>query len=168
MKRDRQSASADRFDLLPFVAILMCTLGCLLFITLSVASLSLTRPGGGEVFRATEQAVLIEWGYRASAFKENGRRVEVAWDAAAWESMETGSVLRTGVAGIPPEMRDLLDEISSQRGKRYALFAVRPSGFKSFAAMRALCEQRHIRVGYDTIGEESKVELMHRSDKVSQ
>ena len=119
----------------------------------------------GEVFRATEKAVLIEWGYRLSAFTEHGRRVEVPWDAAAWESMETGSVLRTGGAGIPAELRQLLDEIASQRGKRYALFAVRPSGFKSFASMRALCEQRQIRVGYDTIGEKSKVGIVYGSEE---
>lgn len=165
MRRDRQNTPTDHFDLLPFVAILMCTLGCLLFTTLSIASLNLTRPGGGEVFRAPEEAVLIEWGYRKSAFTKNGDRVEVGWDASAWEGMETGRV--PGTAGIPPELQELLEEISSQPGKRYPFFAVRPSGFKSFAAMRAFCQQLGIRIGYDTVGEDSKVRLLYPSDEVS-
>ena len=43
----RTRKSADHFDMLPFIAILMCTLGTLLLVTLSMAAVNL-GPGAGE------------------------------------------------------------------------------------------------------------------------
>ncbi len=37
---------SDHFDLLPFISILMCVLGCLLLVTISMASLTMGLDAG--------------------------------------------------------------------------------------------------------------------------
>lgn len=167
MRSKCQNASSDHFDLLPFVAILMGTLGCLLFITLSVVSLSLTPAKAGPDRTAqNKKPVLIEWAKPVSTIIENGRRVAVNWSPSAWEALETRASLKSASPEIPTEMKRLLNEIGSQPARRYILFAVRPSGFKAFSAMADLCKQRHIDIGFYPIGENDAVKGIPRSMEV--
>jgi hypothetical protein len=82
-----QFQDKDHFDLLPFIAILMCTLGCLLFVTLSVAALSI-GPGRGEGWvpdkaEGTQKTpVLVEWDGTVAVLHREGHRIKVRWHSS--------------------------------------------------------------------------------------
>ena len=66
MPRHYEDYSKDHFDLLPFIAILMCMLGCLLLVTISIAALSM-GPGADEGWMllrdsqdSSKESILIE------------------------------------------------------------------------------------------------------------
>lgn len=85
--RQGEDFSRDHFDLLPFINILMCTLGCLLLVTLSIAALSL-GPSAGEGWIASQrdstpatrkQPVLIEWDGTAVSAHLPAGRIQAKW-----------------------------------------------------------------------------------------
>src|SRR5947209_7863817 len=133
--RPLRSEDADHFDLLPFIAILMCTLGCLLFTTLSVAALSLGT-GAAEGWipvvdpkRPHKTPVLIEWDERLTTIHRDRRVIVARWSQAGWEALTGDTPAGSGgAAHPPPEVRSLLDDLARHRETDYALFAVRPAG----------------------------------------
>src|SRR5437870_2742034 len=85
MVRRREDLSKDHFDLLPFIAILMCTLGCLLLVTMSMAAISI-GPGAGEGwipvrdwFPGAMIPILIEWDGSTAVFHLEGGKVRIRW-----------------------------------------------------------------------------------------
>ncbi len=63
----KSSRGRDHFDLLPFIAIMMCLLGCLLLVTISMASINV-GVGAGEVWVPAggekgpgKTPILLEW-----------------------------------------------------------------------------------------------------------
>jgi hypothetical protein len=166
----------DHFDLLPFIAILMCLLGCLLLVTLSIAALSL-GVGVGEGWiptsdegRAAKTPVLIEWDGKAALIHRPGRRTRAAW-TPAFTRAELGDgpldfaklselLSRKEKQALDPALRELLDELAAQSATHYALFAVRPSGFETFDRFADLFRDRKIDVGYEPIAQEKSVRLL--------
>jgi len=164
MSRNNATTSSDHFDLLPFVAILMCTLGCLLFITLSVVSL--TKPGTViKINRGKQkkQPVLIFWSERVTAIQNGSQEKIIRWDDATWHKMETESLPNAASPAIPLELQNTLAEIGRHSDTSFAFFAVRPSGFKSFETMRRLCKQLHLDIGFYPVDETGKVTVMYNS-----
>jgi len=148
-----QTADREYFDMLPFIAILMCTLGSLLYVTLIVASLCI-GPGAGEIWvqghgkdQPHKIPVLIEWDGRVATVHRAGRR-----DRAAWEVSQQGAASASPLVGI-------LAELERRKETHYALFAVRPAGFKTFNLFADEFRQRHIDVGYEPIEEGRPVHL---------
>lgn len=119
------TAEKEHFDLLPFISIMMCTLGCLLLIALSMASLSLGS-AGEEWSTATKQSdkrpVLLVWDGTILKADLGKDRICVAWQPA--------NVLPPCPPGYRSGTRAEIFEYFLQRQQdRYALVAVRPSGF---------------------------------------
>lgn len=165
MSASRHKGTGDHFDLLPFVSILMCTLGCLLFITLSIVSVSLTdiptilTPVGQK-----KSPVLIEWANPVSAIHtDGGERIEVRWEPATWKQMETQTPQRDSLGNrgetlLPQALQANLDDISKHSDQKYALIAVRPSGLSTFKYLLTICEQGKMERGYYLVREDERVE----------
>lgn len=99
---ETRETSADHFDLLPFIAILMCVLGCLLLVTLCMAAISLGagvaerwtpvaatgqatsgRPATGPVAAsaavAPKKPILVEWDGDQAIFHLESGKVLAKW-----------------------------------------------------------------------------------------
>ncbi|MGH9769906.1 MAG: hypothetical protein ACREAB_20980 [Blastocatellia bacterium] len=169
MGRRRDERNVDHFDLLPFIAILMCVLGCLLLVTLSVAALSLGA-GAGEGWipvpdreRAVKTPVLIEWDGKVATIHRQGRKIQAKWEMSELSRIRIGGEWYT-LSGLDekldPELKKLLDELESRRATHYALFAVRPSGFDNFERFANQFRSRQIDVGYEPIKQQKPVRLL--------
>lgn len=171
----------DHFDLLPFIAILMCTLGCLLFVTLSVAALSIgpERGEGWIVARATandKTPVLVEWDGTVAVLHRDGHHLKVAWEGADAPPPVVGPdgpqgsppVFLPGTPGAAAEagpserlsFKEMMTWFYENRRTQYALFAVRPSGFGNFDDFADEFRDRGIKVGYEPIAQGRTVTLM--------
>lgn len=164
--------SKDHFDLLPFIAILMCMLGCLLLVTISIAALSM-GPGAGEGWMlmvdsksAVKKPILIEWDGAIAIFHWQNQMLKVKWTPSrhirigdAWYSVKSDSDADNA------EFNKLLDELTDLRQTHYPLFAVRPSGFTNFGEFAGAFRSRKIDVGYEPILQEKSVRLLREKSQ---
>lgn len=162
-----QTADREHFDMLPFIAILMCTLGSLLYVTLIVASLCI-GPGAGEGWipvhgkdQPHKIPVLIEWDGEAATVHRDGRKERLPWTGLRKIQLLDGSeaFAREEVDDASP-LGQLLADLSRQKATHYALFAVRPSGFENFNLFADEFRNREIAVGYEPIEESRPVRLL--------
>ena len=126
-------------DLMPFMAILMCFLGALVIIAVTVVMLSVLYPQ--EVWRlglAGEKPrtpIVVEWdGVNITIHPE---RVQVPVAIALDEDGKNAS----------PFGR-LLEEIIAQRDEKFLFIIVRPTGFSTFKPFLDLLNEHDINVGY--------------------
>lgn len=159
MARRYEDLSKDHFDLLPFIAILMCTLGCLLLVTMSMAALSI-NPGAsegglvpGQGSSATKTPIWIEWDQDSAIVHFGDQRTSIRWSGPSSqqdsEGKCTGPVPKQDRDGA--ELQKLLDELIAKRETHYALFVVRPAGFGSFNRFAREFHCRDITVGSEPI-----------------
>jgi len=151
MRRRRISGDDDHFDLLPFIAILLCTLGCLLFVTLAIGALNMG--GSSDVWDPS--------GIR------DGDKVPILVD---WDGDNASVELDTGTVRIPCAIKDgsgssdagvqkLVDMMSERSSTSYALFVVRPTGFASFQDIAEQFRNRHLEIGKEPEPQNKKVRL---------
>jgi hypothetical protein len=185
MKRDNEGR--DHFDLLPYIAILMSMLGCLLLVTMSVAALNM-GPGAGEGWTPTEDdgakgkkagsdglvpavgeekkaktPVLVEWdGVTATIHRADARECIVLSETPVMTDKNSFFNKPLGKIQRPgrADFERFLDEMSKLRETHYALFAVRPSGFDGFWLLRSEFESRGIPIGYEPIHQDKSVRLV--------
>lgn len=147
MRRGLGSAEVDHFDLFPFISILICTLGCLLMITMSVVALSL-GPAAAEIWKIEggrgKLPVLIEWD--GEEITIHPRKVRLPWAIATRHGGRNDS-----------EFGRLIGKLREQRERRYLFVAVRPSGFGNLHHLLALLERQQVRVGFEPIEQDRKV-----------
>ena len=172
-------ASQDHFDLLPFISIMLCLLGTLLLVTMSMAAISLGA-GAGEGWipepgqaSAGKTPILVEWDGTTAVWHKGQALVRIQ-AAGQTEFIQLGGTwfhIRRGegkelnlelLNGAPPRgpLDDLLDELAAKHATHYALFAVRPSGFDSFPRFSAQFRARNIDIGYEPIEQTKPVRLM--------
>ncbi len=121
---------------------MMCLLGTLLLVTMSMAAINVGAGSGeGWVPEASADAkipVLIEWdGVHAIWHSDNGYR-----DLN------------------PLALAPLMEYLETHRKTHYALFAVRPSGFGTFRKFAAKFENRYLEVGFEPIEQGKPVRLL--------
>jgi hypothetical protein len=159
----RAGHNEDHFDLLPFIAIMMCILGVLLLVTISVAALSMGA-GAGEGWvpsngsgTMAKQPILIEWDGAHLVFHWGEKRERVAWGIS--KTIGGRSIV---VAGDTPNpaFDAHLDALVAMRDAHYALFAVRPAGFESFPRLKAVFKRRGVEIGYEPIDSGKPVKLL--------
>ena len=183
MPADGINGNSDHFDLLPFIAILMCVLGCLLLVTMSMAAISVGVDAGkrGEGWTVVRQAdehkktpILIEWDGSAAVIHRDGSKVSVKWSKPSGflvrGSLLSGSkgsdddgpiwISSKATPESDKEFHKQLKELEGLRATHYALFAVRPSGFKTFNRFADEFRGRKIDVGYEPIRQERPVRLL--------
>jgi hypothetical protein len=172
----KTDTAADHFDLLPFIAILMCVLGCLLLVTMSIAAISIGPglgegwiPGGddhassgGDDHASSKIPVLIEWDGKIAVAHRDGIRRELAWAPQEPSTSWDGSDAK--VAGDQASTRAafdaFVDEMARMRKTHYALFAVRPSGFNNFELLADEFRDKGITVGSEPIDQHKPVRLL--------
>lgn len=154
----------DHFDLLPYIAILMCTLGTLLLVTLCMAAINM-GPGAGEAWiptsdtnRVTRIPVLIEWDGEAATVQRDQTRERIRIGTRSIKLVD-GEFKIMEPDDDRPRLESLLAEMALKKNSHYALFAVRPSGFKSFLSLRSEFDDKEISVGYEPIPQGKTVKL---------
>lgn len=166
----RAAKSADHFDLLPFIAILMCTLGALLLVTLSMAAVNL-GPGAGETWipspdasRSSKIPVLLQWDGNALIVNRGEERIQIDIPLQLYRDTPAGSAeeemarqkVRSGFARLESEV---LDDLARRSDTHYALFAIRPSGFETFDSLPSRFQARKISIGKEPIEQGKPVKL---------
>jgi hypothetical protein len=167
MPRRRDDQSTDHFDLLPFIAILMCVLGCLLLVTMSIAALSI-GPGVGEGWvmtrdrqAAVKTPILIEWDGTTATIHRQGQKAKLQWSRPSRIRLgDTWFTLEDKPNADREELNKFLDEITKLKQTHYALIAVRPSGFGNFNRLANEFRSRDIDVGYEPIQQDKAVRLV--------
>lgn len=152
-------ATSDHFDLLPFISILMCVLGCLLLVTISMSAISMGvgaaevwSPQGlgsrGTVDPAKESGkipVLVEWDGKVATFQFGKRRIPGEWTAAN----SSGDATFQGALRFAAVNKD----------STYLLVAVRPSGFATLAPLLDVLRASGLEVGYEPVEQARPVSL---------
>jgi len=168
-----RSAEQDHFDLLPFIGIMMCLLGTLLLVTMSMAAINIGA-GAGEGWvpqpAPGEQKipVLIEWdGKYATWHSEQGLRkieenfIEYAKFDGQWIRFNSDGKGEKVTGPQPNPLDPLVDYLKTH----YALFAVRPAGFRNFPRFASRFEDRKIEIGSEPIDQGKHVRLILPGDK---
>jgi len=157
----RQETNSDHFDLLPFIAILMCTLGCLLLVTMSIAAISVgpsKTMGWIPVFDKTSQhpkPVLVEWDGTTVVIHmpDTPLPIKAPFDGEA--SMKTDTPV------IGPELQKFIDWMAAHKNANYyAIIAVRPSGFATFIGLREVFRKNDIHIGYEPAEQSRNITLL--------
>lgn len=165
-----KQTDSEHFDMLPFISILMCTLGCLLYVTLIISSLCI-GPGAGEGWipiydkgMPHKQPVLFEWdGKVVTIHGDGGRTKRVPWKPETFTiTLPGGQVLALTGDDSPSSspLSEAITELDRKRETHYALFAVRPSGFSSFGGLVGRFRAKNIDVGYEPIPDGRPVRLL--------
>jgi hypothetical protein len=174
------SAASDHFDLLPFIAILLCALGCLLLVTISVAAISLgigsnevwIPVGGGAASKTKKTALLCEWDGSTATFHENRARLSLTWKPPKTQEITLGGqtfVIPDEHQSDPnPELNRKIEAIKARKDSLYVLFAVRPSGFATFNRFSSEFRRADITIGYEPLGQSRPLELRADSPSTSQ
>jgi len=158
-------AEREHFDMLPFIAILMCTLGALLYVTMIVASLCI-GPGAGEGWlpvhrpgEPTKEPVLVEWDGEVAIVHRDGERVRVAWDGKRQVTLQPDGSLVLA-ADESSLLGQTVAALARKAATHYVLFAVRPSGFANFNRLADEFRRRKLDIGYEPIEEGRPVRLL--------
>lgn len=166
----RARKSADHFDMLPFIAILMCTLGTLLLVTLSMAAVNL-GPGAGEEWipspdssRKTKIPVLFQWDGKVLSVQREKKTIRIEIPLELYIQARSGSEEEKAFkeqmdSGFSRLASEVLDDLELHRETHYALFAIRPSGFSSFGNFRSHFQDRKISLGKEPIDQGKPVKL---------
>lgn len=149
------AVESEHFDMLPFIGLLMCVLGVLLFVTLSVAALAIgpnVKEGWLPIADENERKipVLIEWdGSRALVHTEK----------------QVLSIQAFSGAELSPtaELSRFVIEMKATRNTHYVLFAVRPSGFGNFQILADRFRTERVDVGYEPIPQDKSVRLLKKT-----
>jgi hypothetical protein len=151
MTADRNS-SVEHFDMLPFIGLLMCVMGVLLFVTLSVAALAL-GPNVKEGWLPLDAQdrkktpILVEWDGKLAVIHDGNQLKSI--DAFLESSGKATS-----------EFLNFLTETTAKRKTHYILFAVRPSGFRNFQLLADEFRGKKVDVGYEPIQQDKNVRLL--------
>lgn len=160
----------DHFDLLPFIAILLCVMGVLLLVTISMAALYMgqtTEQWIPEVTHDTSgpKPVLVEWdGKRATLQWGQERHIFVAKQVTVVLGERTVSRIdldeKPETVGLDEAPIDQLFEwFKARKGEYYPLFAVRPSGYSSFPVLPSKAKEMGLDVGYEPVSQHQNVAI---------
>lgn len=171
MATDTQSAEQDHFDLLPFIAIMMCLLGTLLLVTMSMAAINIGAGAGEgwmpESTSGSKTPVLIEWDGKAAIWHNEKTQQRIEADFIEYRKLR-GNWFRIGpddrltkvAAPEPTAIDPLIDYLEKRRQSHYALFAVRPGGFENFRRLAVRFEDHGIEIGSEPIDAGKPVRLV--------
>jgi hypothetical protein len=151
----RKHPSDEHFDMLPFIGLLMCVLGVLLFVTLSVAALAIgpnVKEGWLPIDAQQRKKIpiLLEWDGQSAVIhaEDQSKLVQTFLDS---DDKNT------------PELSSFLTAMVAKRKTHYVLFAVRPSGFENFQLVADQFREKKIDVGYEPIPQDKNVRLLKPS-----
>lgn len=143
-----QSDDGDHFDLLPFINIMVCVLGSMLVMTLSIAGLDLRKPAaswlmGSECCDARQPPMVMEWDGSAllAHYPDRILRFDIARRSAGLSQEALGQVLA---------------KLRSER-RSYVLIAVRPNGFSTLHDLKLAFRGAGISIGAQPVHNSEEV-----------
>jgi hypothetical protein len=152
---DSPGTTTDHFDLLPFISILMCVLGCLLLVTISMSAISMgagateawTTHGLGAAGKTApaKEPILVDWDGKIARFQLEDRELTGEWSA---ENPDGNRVFQ-GALRIA----------TSKKASSYLLVAVRPSGFATLVPLLDVLRTTGLDVGYEPVEQGRAVSL---------
>lgn len=150
MGRKAGSIDAEHFDLLPLITMLVCTLGCLLLVTMGTAALGL----GPDVDEG--------WAPEQEKHEDNSKvPILIEWDG---ETL----VVHLGKVATTLDLNEhgdaFLGRFEGHSDAYYAFFAVRPSGFDTFNSLAQVFREREIEVGYEPLNQDRAVKFTTPTD----
>jgi hypothetical protein len=150
---------------------MMCLLGTLLLVTMSMAAINVgagasegwaPQPGPG-----SKTPVLVEWdGRYATWHSETGLRrmeenfVEYVPFGRGWLRYDPQGHAARVPEPKPNELDPLIEYLEARRTTHYALFAVRASGFATFRRFVSRFENRNLDTGSEPIEQGKSVRLL--------
>ena len=156
---NRSETQNDRFDLLPFIAILMCVLGCLLLVTISMSAISMgvsageawipKHGGGNDTASFDKIPILVEWDGRDTTFHFMEGLLTAPCDLSE----------KKGEGKDNAAFKEYLARIYDIRDTHYALIAIRPTGFSNFDDLAKIFRDTGIKIGYEPLNQDRKVKL---------
>ena len=165
----RENAHPDHFDLLPFIAILMCVLGCLLLVTVSMSALSMGLGADEEWIpvpqpaAAMKQPILAEWDGKEVIFHDAGGDVRLPWTKPDVQEISLGGdtllIPRQKSEELNVEFFRYLEQLEKKKDSQYVLIAVRPEGFSSLNFFARDFRDKDIVIGYEPVGKGKLVKL---------
>jgi hypothetical protein len=147
----RRRAEAPPVSLFPFLSILVCLMGVLAFVMVSVAVLAATNP-----------TVLLPERPEGGESNGNGGKTPVFVECHAEHLRIHPEGTEQPVATLAAPGSDflgLLDRLEASRDREYVLFAVYPAGIDTFLRARALVEARELELGYEPMLEGWRLDL---------
>ena len=152
-------------SLFPMFNILVSTLGVLVFILGTIATLAL---GPGKTVAIVPEALpgsetekqptYLEWDGESLVLYPEGQRASIAGDLGELGTFDAAyahideAIRGTGVG-------DALDRLAREHNTEYAILLLRPSGFDSFFVVRGYFENKQIGVGYEPIDQDWNIRI---------
>jgi len=158
--------NSDHFDLLPFIAILMCLLGALLLITMGMTAINL-GPGANEGWTvisdslANKTPVLIEWDGDNAIIHQADSVKNAKWTASTQKIFnKKGKLIQISDSlSLDPVLWTAIQDLQHNRNSKFVLFAVRPSGFHNFTLFAEEFRNRDIEIAKEPIEQNKKVRI---------
>lgn len=150
----------EGISLFPMFNILACTLGVMVFILATVATVSLGADKAVEIVAVVAPddpeprvPVWLEWDGRELAIVPAGDRVRFDRDLAEFASWEaTYGFISSTLGGS--RLGSLIAEVGLEPERRYVVLLTRPSGFGNLLELRSYFEFLGIDVGYEPIDQQ--------------
>lgn len=171
MSRRLAASGKDHFDLLPFIAILMCVLGCLLLVTMSISALSIGPEASegwipeGSDRPSAKIPILVEWDGKAVIVHRDGIKQELSWLPSASLLPPDENGIRIPSDSPRAAFDAFIAEMTLLKETHYALIAVRPSGFADFNKLAYEFRRKNITLGFEPIEQSKPVRLLPTRDK---
>jgi hypothetical protein len=164
-----RGSAAQHVNLFPMFNLLLCTLGVLIFILITVTIISM---GAGKTIAITpaglvggagqdKKAVYLEWTGTDIVAHPSRDATRLGRDLRAIETWrETFEYLDSALEGTTADR--LIENVAGSSGKQYIIVLVRPSGFQSFIGLRGYIESKGIEIGYEPIEQDWTVRMDRR------
>lgn len=151
------SIKDQQISLFPIFNILVCTLGVLIFVLVTVVAVSLgvgktisLVPDMKGTHRHQKKPTYTEWNGTDLILHPSLQKVCFDIDLKKFETFKEGyAYLDKIIEGSPIEA--VLNNIIEHRDSNYLFVFVRPSGFHNFIMIRGYIEDKKIDIGYEPI-----------------
>jgi hypothetical protein len=157
---DLSDSHQEGVSLFPMFNILACTLGVMVFILATVATVSLGAGKAVEILPGvapgadapTQRPTWMEWDGRELVMHPSRDVVRFDQDLhyiPTWDS--TYAYMSNVIAGTAVGRK--VSEISLDPANQYVILLVRPSGFQNFPEVRGFFENLGIDIGYEPVNQ---------------
>lgn len=147
----------EEISLFPMFNILACTLGVMVFILATVATVSLGADKAVEIIAVVDPddpeprtPIWLEWDGRELGVVPGGEAVTFESDLRDFRSWEATYAFISSTLG-GSRLGSLIAEVGLDPGNRYIVLLTRPSGFHNLLEVRSYFEFLGIDVGYEPI-----------------
>jgi hypothetical protein len=152
-----RGTNAQSVNLFPMFNLLLCTLGVLIFILITITIISMgtgkriaITPAQIEGTKHDKEPVYLEWTGTEVVAHPSRDATRLGSDLHASETWGAVFAHLDGALQGTTAGR-LIANVASSSGKQYIIVLVRPSGFQSFIGFRGYLESKGIDIGYEPV-----------------